>query len=270
MSRPAAVAGLFYPADAGRLGRLVDAMLAGVADDADAAVADPVADLAYVVPHAGYRFSGPTAAHAYARLRRAPVRRVVLVGPSHRVPLRGCAVPASAEWSTPLGRVRIDVAGGRALVAAGQARADDRPHAFEHSLEVQLPFLQRVLPPELEVLPVAVGASTVEDVAGAIDTAVGAEPSGTAVLCSTDLSHYLDDAAARRQDEGTVQAVLALRPDQIGRYDACGFFALRGLVEWALRRQLGPAVLHRCTSADATGDRSRVVGYASFAFSRPG
>ncbi|MGE5830608.1 MAG: AmmeMemoRadiSam system protein B [Micromonosporaceae bacterium] len=266
MSRPAAVAGVFYPADARRLGGLVDAMLAGVAGIADAAVAD----LAYVVPHAGYRFSGRTAAHVYARLGRAPVRRVVLVGPSHRVPLRGCAVPASAEWSTPLGRVRIDVAGGQALVAAGQARADDRPHASEHSLEVQLPFLQRVLPPEFEVLPVAVGVSTVDEVAGAIATAAGEESSATAVLCSTDLSHYLDDDAARHRDEGTVQAVLALRPNDIGRHDACGVFALRGLVEWARRGQLRPTVLHRCTSADATGDRSRVVGYAAFAFSRPG
>lgn len=268
MSRSPAVAGTFYPADPGQLSRLVDTMLAAVGRPPDAPDADPAVDPAYVVPHAGYRFSGPTAAHVYARLSGTPVRRVVLAGPSHVVPLRGCAVPASAEWSTPLGRVLIDVAGCAALAEAGEAIVDDRPHAAEHALEVQLPFLQRVLPPELEVLPIAVGASTVEEVGDALATAVGVEPSGTVVLCSTDLSHYLDDATARRQDENTARAVLDLRPDDIGPRDACGVFALRGLLGWARRLGLAPVALHRCTSADATGDRSRVVGYAAFAFGR--
>jgi MEMO1 family protein len=270
MSRSPAVAGTFYPADPGNLSRLVDAMLAAVGGDPGGPDADPAAEPAYVVPHAGYRFSGPTAAHVYARLRGAPVRRVVLAGPSHAVPLRGCAVPASAQWVTPLGRVLIDVAGCAALAGAGHATVDDRPHAAEHALEVQLPFLQRVLPPEVEVLPIAVGVSTVEEVVDALTSAVGAEPSGTVVLCSTDLSHYLDDATARRQDQATAQAVLNLEPDAIGPRDACGAFALRGLLGWARRLGLVPAALHRCTSADATGDRSRVVGYAAFAFGRAG
>jgi AmmeMemoRadiSam system protein B len=264
MSRPPAVAGTFYPADPGTLSRLVDAMLTAVGGRAG----EPGVAPAYVVPHAGYRFSGPTAAHVYARLRGAPVRRVILAGPSHVVPLRGCAVPASAEWSTPLGRVLIDVGGCAALAESGHATVDDRPHAAEHALEVQLPFLQRVLPPGLEVLPIAVGVSTVEEIADILATAAGVEPSGTVVLCSTDLSHYLDDATARRQDEATTQAVLGLKPDAIGSRDACGAFALRGLLEWARRQGLHPAALHRCTSADATGDHSRVVGYAAFAFGR--
>jgi AmmeMemoRadiSam system protein B len=263
--RPPAVAGTFYPANAEELARTVDALLAAAL--AGLAGAGEVA-AAYVVPHAGHRFSGATAAHVYSRLRaRAEgISRVVMVGPSHRVPLQGCAVSTATQWSTPLGRVSIDVDGCAGLAAAGHARADDGPHAPEHSLEVQLPFLQRALPAAVTVLPIAVGLSTVERVAGAIAAAVALDPLRTVVLCSTDLSHYLDEASALSQDARTEQAILALDPDQVGVRDACGVFALRGLLGWARGEGLVAARLHRCTSADVTGDRGRVVGYGAFSF----
>ena len=220
---------------------------------------------AYVVPHAGYRFSGPTAAHAYARLRgRTDVDRVVLLGPAHFVPLYGCAVPAVDTWLTPLGEVAIDIAGAKALVEAGHAAIDDQPHAPEHSLEVQLPFLQRTLG-DFRVLPIAVGVSSVDDVAACVAGAL-AYPSRadrTVVICSTDLSHYLDEDSANAQDEQTVRAIGELAPERIGVTDACGAYALRGLLGWARLNELTVQVLRRCTSASTGGPSSRVVGYAA-------
>jgi AmmeMemoRadiSam system protein B len=170
--------------------------------------------------------------------------------------LTGCAAPATARWLTPLGPVPIaparDIAG---LVA------DDAPHAPEHSLEVQLPFLQRAVP-GVPVLPIAVGVSNVDTVAAVI---AAATPDAV-LLCSTDLSHYQPDAEARRQDERTARAVEALRPDLIGVRDACGVFALRGTVEWARRAGLRARRLALTTSADSGGDPARVVGYPAFAF----
>jgi AmmeMemoRadiSam system protein B len=259
--RPAAVAGLFYPAEPDALARSVDRLVDAVPLPADESLAP-----AYVVPHAGYRYSGPTAAFVYARLRAhaAGLRRIVLVGPAHRVPVSGCVVPVATWWRTPLGDVPIDPAAA-ALTAGGHATADDAPHRPEHSLEVQVPFLQRVAGRGVPVLPVVVGPSAVEEVAAAIRAAVGP---GTVVLCSTDLSHYLTEDAALRQDGRTAQAVLDLAPERIGVRDACGVFALRGLLGWARGEPLVPRLLYRGTSADTSGDRQRVVGYAAFAFDR--
>jgi AmmeMemoRadiSam system protein B len=259
--RPPAVAGHFYPADPVVLARLVDRLVGNVQVPAD----EPLA-AAYVVPHAGYRFSGPTAAEVYARLRphAATIRRVILVGPAHRVPLKGCAVPAVGAWRTPLGELSIDPA-ATVLAATGRAVADDTPHAPEHSLEVQLPFLQRVVGEGFAVLPIVAGPSTVEDLVATIAADVGAAGEGTVVLCSTDLSHYLPDEQARTVDRHTAQAVLALEPDRIGVRDACGVFALRGLVGWARHAGLAPKLIRLSTSADTSGDRGRVVGYPAFA-----
>ncbi|GAA5177126.1 AmmeMemoRadiSam system protein B [Rugosimonospora acidiphila] len=264
--RTPAVAGQFYPAAPAVLARGVDLLVEAV----PVPDGEPFAP-AYVVPHAGYRYSGPTAAHAYARLRPHAdgIRRVVLIGPAHRVPVVGCVVPGTAGWLTPLGEVPIDTAAVAALAGDGYARVDDRPLAPEHSLEVQLPFLQRLSAlagvPPVPVLPIAVGASTPDEVAGALSAAVATTGPGTIILCSTDLSHYRSEVEARAQDSATVRAVEELAAARIGRYDACGAYALRGLLGYALGVGLRPALLHRATSADAGGDRSRVVGYASFA-----
>lgn len=261
-ARPAAVAGRFYPGLADKLAALVDALLAAVPVPAG----EPLAD-AYVVPHAGYRYSGPTAAQVYARLRghAAEVRRVVIIGPAHYVPVAGCVATSRAAWATPLGEVPVDQSAVSALAERGQATVDDLPHEQEHSLEVQLPFLQRALPAGVPIVPLVVGESAADHLV--VTLAAAAEP-GTLVLCSTDLSHYLAEAAARRQDDRTAKAVLDLAPDRIGRRDACGVYALRGLVAWARDQRLRPRLLQICTSADATGDPSRVVGYAAFAFHR--
>lgn len=266
MMRPAAVAGRFYSADPRALARSVDALLDAVPLVAGSLVAGPLVTgppvRAYVVPHAGHRYSGPTAAHVYARLRAAPdrVERVVLIGPAHFEPLRGCAVPAVDAWATPLGPVAIDAEARAAVVASGLAVVDDRPHAPEHSLEVQLPFLVRASGPGVRILPVAVGPVQPDAVADVIATA---NAPGTVVLCSTDLSHFLDEAAARAQDERTVAAILDLAHDRIGEGDACGRYALRGLIAWAARERLTPRLLDLTTSARTSGDPNRVVGYAA-------
>jgi MEMO1 family protein len=260
--RVPAVAGSFYPGAAGELTAVVDALLAAAPLPPD----EPLAD-AYVVPHAGYRYSGPTAARVYARLpaHATDVRRVVLIGPSHHVPLAGCAATAHTAWATPLGEVPVDRSAVDALTGRGRVTIDPAPHEREHALETQLPFLQRTVPAAVPVVPLAVGRSRAEDLAATLTAAAGP---GTLVLCSTDLSHYLVEAAARRQDGRTAQAVLDLAPDRIGPRDACGVYALRGLLAWARQRGLRPQLLHLGTSADATGDPSRVVGYGAFGFFR--
>lgn len=259
--RSPAVAGQFYPADPGALTALVDGLVDAVpvpADDSPAA--------AYVVPHAGYAYSGPTAARVYARLRRHAdgIKRVILAGPAHYVPLDGCAGPAAEGWRTPLGETPIDTEGVRELAHAGHLVVDDGPHTPEHSLEVQLPFLQRVLPATVPVLPIVVGPCPVADVA--VTLAAAAARPGTVILCSTDLSHYLDQVAAQRRDARTVQAVLDRAPERIGARDACGLYALRGLVAWARHTGHQANLLHRCTSADTGGPATRVVGYAALTF----
>lgn len=262
-ARTPAVAGYFYPADPAVLCRTVDELLGAVPP-----LDEPMA-WAYVVPHAGYRYSGITAAHVYSHLSRCAhaVRRIVLIGPSHRQPLRGVAVPAASRWNTPLGPVDIDADGAAALVASGLAIADDAVHAQEHSLEVQLPFLQRALPQRPPILPIAAGLSAASEVAAAIAAALDAGPGESIVLCSTDLSHYLEEAAARQRDEATIDAVLRLDADAIGPADACGRYALRGLVDWAAGLGLRGRLYDYRTSAQVSGDPSRVVGYAALALS---
>jgi AmmeMemoRadiSam system protein B len=252
--RPPAVAGTFYPGDPAELRSMIEKLLAAVPP-----VPAPDA-LAYVVPHAGYRWSGPTAAHAYRQLAGRAIDRIVLVGPAHRVPLRGCAVPRETAWATPLGAVRIDVEGVRQLVDAGLAVADDRPHEQEHSLEVQLPLLLAL--GFDTVLPVCVGAAGARPVAELLAAVAGP---GSVVLCSTDLSHYLTQAEAERADAATIDAITALAPERIGERDACGRHALRGLLAWARTRSATVTELHRATSGDEGGPADRVVGYLAAA-----
>jgi AmmeMemoRadiSam system protein B len=259
--RAPAVAGQFYPGDPDHLATMVDTLL----DEADEFSTER--GTAYVVPHAGYVYSGRTAASAYRQLRGYPIRRIVLIGPSHFHPLRGCAVPATPTWLTPLGPVTVDVEGCADLVEQGLAVRDDAPHRAEHSLEVQLPLLQRSIGAPFTVLPIVAGPTDTEAVAAVIAAAVARQPSRTVAVCSTDLSHYLDQDAARDRDAETVQAILARAPARIGVRDACGVYALRGLLAWATEVNAVPRLLHQSNSADASGDSSRVVGYAAVAFS---
>ncbi|HXF97072.1 MAG TPA: AmmeMemoRadiSam system protein B, partial [Gaiellaceae bacterium] len=215
---------------------------------------------ALVAPHAGYAYSGPVAAAAFALLPRAA--RVVLLGPSHYVPLRGLAVSSAEAWETPLGRVPVSAELRTRALAAGAAPAD-LPHAHDHALEVELPFLQRACEEGLEILPVAVGETRPVEVA-ALLAALGA-----LAVVSTDLSHYHPDAQARELDRRTAAAVLARDPDAVGPDAACGVFALRGLLEHARRGGLDGELLDLRTSADAGGEADSVVGYGAFAFRRP-
>ncbi|MFI5913828.1 AmmeMemoRadiSam system protein B [Dactylosporangium sp. NPDC051541] len=249
--RPPAVAGSFYPGDPTELRSTIEELLAGVQPEPDNA-------FAYVVPHAGYRWSGPTAAHVYGRLAGREAERLIILGPAHRVPLRGAAVPAESMWSTPLGAVTIDTEAVGDLVAGGLAVADDRPHADEHALEVQLPLLQVL--GFSKVLPVCIGVAAVEEVAALL--AVAAVP-GSIVLCSTDLSHYLTQEQAEAADARTVDAIVRLAPGDIGERAACGRYALRGLLAWARDLELTARVLHQATSGDEGGPRDRVVGYVA-------
>lgn len=250
MTRAPVAAGLFYPADGVELRELVDDLL-------DRAGRHPAADVrGLVAPHAGYAYSGPVAASAFSLI--PPVDRVVLLGPSHHVSLAGIAVTAAKAWETPLGEVRVSSRLRKRAVSAG-ALVDDEPHATDHALEVELPFLQRTCPKGLEVLPVAVGSTVTADVVRLL------EALDAFVVVSTDLSHYLPAEFARQHDLETADAVLRREAHAIRDGDACGVFALRGLVEHALHQRLAFELLDLRTSADTAGDPSSVVGYGAFA-----
>jgi AmmeMemoRadiSam system protein B len=258
--RPPAVAGTFYPADPAALRAAVgDAFAGAVAPAEEAAI-----PRALVVPHAGYVYSGPVAASAYLRIEpaRHRVRRVVLLGPSHRVPLRGLALSSFPLWASPLGPVALDTEAAAALAGMSWVGTDDGAHRPEHSLEVQLPFLQSVLD-DFELVPLVVGAASTSEVAEVIDALwSGME---TIVIVSTDLSHYHRYHDAVRLDARTVAAIAALRPGDIADLDACGARPLRGLLDTAHRRQLAVETLDVRNSGDTAGGRDRVVGYGAFA-----
>ena len=257
--RPAAVAGRFYPDDPGELRDLVDRLLGEVRGRPR-----PVPPAAVVAPHAGYRYSGAVAATAYAHLTPAPhaVPRVVLLGPAHFSPLDGMAVPAVDAFATPLGIVAVDDDARTAATALPVVGVDDRPHDGEHSLETQLPFLQRVLGPEVAVLPLLVGRTQPESVAALLTALLATD--GALAVVSTDLSHYLDERSARERDRRTADAVLARDPGAVGPEDACGSSALRGLLHHAADRGLTVELLRLATSADSGAGCARVVGYGAF------
>jgi AmmeMemoRadiSam system protein B len=219
-----------------------------------------------IVPHAGYVYSGPVAAQAYRRIAagRATVRRVVLLGPVHRVPIDGLALPAARAFATPLGVVPVDAEGAARALALPQVRVSEAAHALEHSLEVQLPFLQTVLE-DFAIIPLAVGDATAEEVAEVIDRLWGGVE--TLIVVSSDLSHYHPYAEARTLDGATARAVLALDAS-LDHQQACGATPINGFARCARRRGLKPEMLDLRNSGDTAGDKSRVVGYAAFAFAQ--
>jgi hypothetical protein len=260
--RPPAVAGMFYPGDPATLARHVDDALAAARRACD------VPPKALIAPHAGYVYSGPIAANAYASLEplRDTIRRVVLLGPCHRVAVRGLALPSADAFDTPLGRVPVDREAVEALAGLPQVVVSGAAHAQEHSLEVQLPFLQRMLR-DFAIVPLAVGDATAGQVADVLDRLWGGRE--TLILISSDLSHYhrYDDAA--RIDRATAEAILALDP-ALDHEQACGATPIAGLVTIARRRGLAVRLLDLRNSGDTAGDRRRVVGYAAFAFLEAG
>jgi hypothetical protein len=258
--RPPAVAGTFYPGGSQTLSRDVLTLLATAKPEA--ATATP--PKALIVPHAGYIYSGATAAQAYASLTsvRGTIRRVVLLGPVHRVPVRGLALPGAAFFATPLGQIEIDQEAVAAIGALPQVVRSPAAHAQEHSLEVQLPFLQLVLD-NFKLLPLAVGDATPAEVAQVLDAVWGGDE--TLIVISSDLSHFLPYASAQAVDHETVQGILQLQPD-LNHQQACGATPVNGLLLAARKHQLQPHLLGLCNSGDTAGDKSRVVGYAAVAF----
>jgi MEMO1 family protein len=261
--RPAAVAGMFYPGAPRALDASVRALLASVPRPAPGDGAWPKA---LIVPHAGYVYSGPIAAGAYARLEhaRSRVRRVVLLGPVHRVPIRGLAVPGARSFATPLGTVAIDAEAVARVRALPQVCESEAAHSLEHSLEVQLPFLQTMLD-SFTLLPLAVGDATAAEVAQVIEQVWGGLE--TLIVVSSDLSHYHAYADATAIDRCTADAILAL-DDSLDHEQACGATPINGFALCARRHGLVPELIDLRNSGDTAGDKSRVVGYAAFAFTQ--
>ena len=256
-TRPAAVAGSFYPRSAPALRAAITGLLPAAVDP----VLTPPKVL--IVPHAGLAYSGPIAGTAYATLTAvaALIRRVVLLGPAHRVWLQGLAVPSAAAFATPLGVVPVDRAAVTAALALPGVVTDDEAHAAEHSLEVQLPFLQVVLG-EFALAPLVVGEAAPEVVAQVIAALWGGAE--TLVVVSSDLCHYHDYDTANARDRETVAAIEGLEPAALGRDSACGRRPLQGLLLVARQRGLRLQCLDRRNSGDTAGPRERVVGYAAF------
>lgn len=256
-SRPAAVAGLFYPAEPQVLQRRLEAWLPADAEGGPR-------PKALVVPHAGYDYSGAIAARAYARLGplRGTIERVVLAGPAHRVYVRGAAIPSVAAFESPLGPVRLDAAALARLAALDFVDVDDVPHAREHCLEVHLPLLQRALG-DFALVPIVVGDATPAEAERLFEALWGGDE--TLLVVSTDLSHYLPYDEASRRDRATAEAILRLDA-RLDPEDACGAHPLNGFLLAARHHGLNAELVDLRNSGDTAGDRDRVVGYGAFAF----
>lgn len=256
--RPAAVAGSFYPGSAAVLAREVRQMLA------QAPRAAALRVKAIIAPHAGYVYSGPIAASVYAPLTAlaATVHRVVLLGPTHRVAVNGLALPSSAAFSTPLGIVPLDAQAMDSIADLPQVVVSDAAHALEHSLEVQLPFLQMVLG-DFSLVPLAVGRATAAEVAQVLERLWGGDE--TLIVISSDLSHYLPYNEALQSDAASAKQILALDP-QLDHQHACGATPVNGLLLAARQHGLQAHQIDLRNSGDTAGDKSRVVGYGAFSF----
>jgi len=257
--RPPAVASLFYPGDARALAEEVSSYL----DRTQEAPLAPGFPKALIVPHAGFIYSGPVAASAYDRLRpaRGIVRRVVILGPCHRVPVHGLALPRAKAFDTPLGRIPLDEETLASIRSMPQVVESAATHAEEHALEVQLPFLQRVLG-EFSLVPLVVGDAAPEKVADVLERLWGGIE--TLIVISSDLSHYHSYEVAREIDDATVQAILGFDAG-ICHEQACGATPVAGMLIAARRKGLAPKLLDCRNSGDTAGEKDRVVGYASFA-----
>jgi MEMO1 family protein len=257
--RPAAVAGRFYPLDPVELRDLVNSLLAQVPP------ATGHGPKALIAPHAGYLYSGPIAASAYAQLMpaRDQVQRIVLLGPSHYVALTGLATSSAQAFATPLGIIPVDLEAVRQVRALPQVQELDEAHVYEHSLEVQLPFLQTVLG-DFSLVPLAVGDATPEEVSQVLETLWDGRE--TRFVISSDLSHYYDFQTAQRLDSATATAIENLNAGGLDGECACGRIPIRGLMQIARRHGLHARTVDLRNSGDTAGPRNKVVGYGAFVF----
>lgn len=246
-TRRAAVAGTFYP-EGEALGRMIDGFLKKVPE-----IAVDGELKALIVPHAGYVYSGQVAAYAYALLKGCRKKRFVILGPSHHVYFNDVAGDVNEFWETPLGKV---------MVAESSFPKLGEAHAEEHSVEVQLPFLQRVAE-DFEILPLVAGDADPERISGKLRGILGDD---TMLVISSDLSHYHDYDAAIRLDRKAINAIEKIDYVAFAGEEACGKIPILAVLDIAKRLGWKCKLLNCANSGDATGDRARVVGYASFAF----
>ena len=260
--RQPAVAGHFYPSGARELTATIDTLLAEAYGVGTSSAPPPKAIIA---PHAGYIYSGPVAARAHAMLGagRGSVRRAVVIGPAHYVGFEGIAAPSCAAFQTPLGVLSVDRSAIEILRGLPTVQIADAPHVREHALEVQLPFLQRVLS-EIQIVPLLVGDTRPEDVAAVLAQLWGSEE--TAIVVSSDLSHYLDADTARWRDGATADAIERGDGSHIGADDACGFLPIAGLLLETRARGVRARRLDLRNSGDTAGSKDRVVGYGAWSF----
>ena len=259
MTRPPAVAGFFYPADTDELRLMVGQLMEHIQSQSET-------PKAIIAPHAGYIYSGPTAAIAYSSLQplRAKINRVILLGPAHRVYLRGLALSSATHFACPLGDIEIDQSAINQIKDLPQVSISDIAHQQEHSLEVHLPFLQYLLDKFL-LVPLVVGDTSPEEVAEVLDILWGGEE--TAIVISSDLSHYHDYDSARQIDAATSRAIENLQLEKIGPNQACGCMPIRGLLQIARIKNLSVHTLDLRNSGDTAGTRDRVVGYGAYSVS---
>ena len=258
--RKPAVAGMFYTADEHQLRRDVENLMHGAASLSAANVT--ITPKALIVPHAGYIYSGAVAASAYQLLTplRESIQRVVLMGPAHRVYLQGMAIPSATQFQTPLGTIPLDQIAMENISQLPGVTISDAAHAQEHSLEVQLPFLQTTLS-NFTLVPIVVGQCDAELVAGVVDTLWGNNE--TLIVISTDLSHFLNYSDAQNIDFETTQKILA-KATTLKGHEACGANAINGFMRAANTGPLAIETINICNSGDTAGDKSKVVGYGAF------
>jgi AmmeMemoRadiSam system protein B len=258
--RPAAVAGSFYPADPDSLARLITSQLEKVK-----LLSPPPHPKAFIAPHAGYIYSGEIAASAYKQILpiKNQIKRVILIGPSHHIAFNGLAISSADYFSTPLGNIPLDSDAHTLLATHHNVTVSNQAHQAEHSLEVQLPFLQTVLD-EFTIVPIITGDATPQQVATIIDLLWGSTE--TLLVISSDLSHYHDYHTARQLDKKTTQAILNLDIQAIDPELACGCTGIRGLLYFASQHPMTIKALDIRNSGDTAGDRNSVVGYGAFLF----
>ncbi len=257
--RTPAVAGTFYPDTAHELQNMVQSFLTKIKSESA-----PVPK-AIIAPHAGYVYSGAIAASVYARLTPAhdTITKVVLLGPSHRVPLRGLAASSMQQFATPLGNIPLDRQAIDAILGLSQVAILDQAHAHEHSLEVQLPFLQEVLA-DFTLIPLVVGDETPEKISEVLEKLWGGPE--TLIVISSDLSHYLNYFTAQKMDKLTSTAIENLRPGDINSEQACGRNPINGLLHVAKNKGMQAQTIDLRNSGDTAGSKDQVVGYGAYVF----
>lgn len=256
MKRQPAVAGAFYPAEPHQLQQMLDRYLLEAKIDAKV-------PKAIIAPHAGYIYSGPVAASAYARLANAKdqITRVVIIGPSHRVGFRGLAVSRATAFSTPLGDIPVDQAAVEEIVQLPFVEYLEQAHTYEHSLEMHLPFLQETLT-HFKIVPIVAGDASAEQVAQVIEMLWGGQE--TLIVISSDLSHYHDYAVAKKLDRITSERIERQQYEAIDSNSACGKVPVNGLLKWARDNALSIKTIDLRNSGDTAGDKARVVGYGAY------